>query len=94
MSETIIPAQRWDRIWVLITGRDWRVGRAGGREYDTIPIIGWAVGQGAPVPITALGRIDPPYVIGFEGGWVALPGGETFYDSTDVVEFLRSRHVG
>jgi hypothetical protein len=87
MSETIIPAKRDHRIWVL-NGRQY-----GGRSFDMIDVVAWAVPSiGAPVPITAMGRLEKnvTYMLAHESGWMVLPLGHVFTDSSEALAWLEA----
>jgi hypothetical protein len=87
MSETIVPAKRWDQLWFH---------KACGRGWDIIPVVAWAVPDGGPpVPITAFGRFDTskPYVVGSGSGYIAFPSGHTFSDNSSVDYYLRTGDV-
>jgi hypothetical protein len=86
MSETIVPAKPEQRLWVL-SGKM-------GCPFDLIDVLAWVVPtSGHPIPVTVMGRLDKnaEYVLGTETGWIALPNGPTFRDSSAVLEHLRSR---
>ncbi|WP_338832322.1 hypothetical protein [Bradyrhizobium sp. 27S5] len=86
MAETIIPAKRDQRIWLLNNQL--------GNPWHLVDVIAWVVnGHDQPVPITPFGRFDTStgFVLGTETGWMALPNGPFFRTSTEAAEFLRSR---
>jgi hypothetical protein len=84
MSETIVPAKRWDQLWFH---------KADGRGWDIVSVVAWAVpGSGPSVPITAFGRFDTskPYVVGNGNGFIAFPSGHMFSDTSSVDYYLRT----
>jgi hypothetical protein len=89
MSETIIPAKLEHRIYLLSDN---------GQSLECVDVIGWAVGNGPPIPITPFGRVDmsKEYVLSVENGWLAVPSGETFFNAEPhkLQWFLQARRRG
>jgi hypothetical protein len=80
MSEKIIRAKRYDRLWF-----------PGDTYPELVEIIAWAIRDDGPaIPITSFGRFDvnKPYVVGTGTGFVAFPGGQMFRDWNDVDYYL------
>ncbi len=89
MSETIIPAKLEHRIYLLSDD---------GMQLEHVDVVGWAVGDGPPIPITPFGRVDisKGYTLSTESGWVVLPTGQTFYnaESWRLQQYLGSLRRG
>jgi hypothetical protein len=83
MSEKIIRAKKYDRLWFL----------GDGYHPELVEIIAWSIGDDGPAtPITAVGRFDTnqPYVIGTDVGFVAFPEGRVLRDYSDMYAHVMS----
>jgi hypothetical protein len=81
MSEKIVRAKRYHRLWFL-----------GERRFDIVDVIAWAINENGPaVPITPFGRFDvsKPYVVQTDTHFITFPEGQVLHDSNAVDYYLR-----
>jgi hypothetical protein len=63
-----------------------------GNPFRLTDIVAWEITPDRPVPITARGRHEGPFVFSNGAQWEASSG-ETFSSSRDVASFLRAQEV-